>query len=169
MRFPIAKSDPCCGWLYWRLLLLGSSQRSELCCWLYDRPMLFGVPRGVILLVVFEFENNQCRTIFTSLLMYAVACELVTTRKPSWSWSYGSWIYNYLCNQYLLPLKLWVQIPFEKSENTSIAHTILCDEVCQWLVTGRWFSPATLISSTNKTDHHNITEILLKVTYTPYP
>jgi len=30
---------------------------------------------------------------------------------PSWSWSYGSWIYNYLCNRYLSPLKLWVLIP----------------------------------------------------------
>ena len=29
-----------------------------------------------------------------------------------WSWSYGSWIYNYLCNQCLSPLKLWVQTPF---------------------------------------------------------
>jgi len=27
---------------------------------------------------------------------------------PSCSWSYGSWIYNYLCNQCLSPLKLWV-------------------------------------------------------------
>jgi hypothetical protein len=27
------------------------------------------------------------------------------------SWLYGSWIYNYLCNQYLSPLKLWVRIP----------------------------------------------------------
>ena len=28
----------------------------------------------------------------------------------SWSWSYGSWIYNYLCNQCRLsPLKLWVE------------------------------------------------------------
>ena len=35
---------------------------------------------------------------------------------------------------------------------------------CQWLVTGRWFSPGTLISSTNKTDRHDITDILLKVT-----
>jgi len=25
-------------------------------------------------------------------------------------WSYGSWIYNYLCNQCLSPLKLWVRI-----------------------------------------------------------
>jgi hypothetical protein len=30
-------------------------------------------------------------------------------------------------------------------------------------VTGQWFSPGTLVSSTNKTDCHNITEILLKV------
>jgi len=28
---------------------------------------------------------------------------------PSWSWSHGSWIYNYLCNQFLSTLKLWVQ------------------------------------------------------------
>jgi hypothetical protein len=28
------------------------------------------------------------------------------------SWSHGSWIYNYLCNQYLSPLTLWVQIQF---------------------------------------------------------
>jgi len=26
------------------------------------------------------------------------------------SWSYGSWIYDYLCNQYLSPLTLWVWI-----------------------------------------------------------
>jgi len=30
----------------------------------------------------------------------------------SWSWSYCSWIYNYLCNQCLSPLKLWVGTPF---------------------------------------------------------
>ena len=38
-----------------------------------------------------------------------------------------------------------------------------CDSVCQWLVTGQWFSPGTLVSFTNKTDRHDITEILLKV------
>jgi hypothetical protein len=41
--------------------------------------------------------------------------------------------------------------------------TNLYDKVCQWLATGRWFSPGTLVSSTNKTDRHDITEILLKV------
>ena len=28
---------------------------------------------------------------------------------------------------------------------------------------GRWFSPDTLVSSTNKTDRHEVTEIFLKV------
>jgi hypothetical protein len=34
--------------------------------------------------------------------------------------------------------------------------------VCQWFVTGRGFSPSPPVSSTNKTDRHDITEILLK-------
>jgi len=30
--------------------------------------------------------------------------------EQSWPWSYGSWIYNCLCNLCLLPLMLWVRI-----------------------------------------------------------
>jgi len=39
----------------------------------------------------------------------------------------------------------------------------LCANVCEWLATGWWFSPGTPVSSTNKTDRHDMTEILLKV------
>jgi hypothetical protein len=81
---------------------------------------------------------------------------LTTNEGPLWSWSYVSWIYNYLCNQCLSPLKLWVRILLRRD----LLDTTLCDKVCQWLVTGRWF-PAD--SSTNKTDRYDITEILLKV------
>jgi hypothetical protein len=41
--------------------------------------------------------------------------------------------------------------------------TTLCDTVCQWLATGRYFNPGTLVSSTYETCLHNIIEILLKV------
>ena len=41
--------------------------------------------------------------------------------------------------------------------------TTLCDKVCQWLATGQWFSPGPPLSSTNKTDRHDIAELLLKV------
>ena len=50
----------------------------------------------------------------------------------------GSWIYMYLIQYYVL-------------------------KVCQWLVAGGWVSLYTLVSSYNKTDTHNIAEILLKV------
>jgi len=42
-------------------------------------------------------------------------------------------------------------------------YTTLCDQVCQWFATGRWCSSGTPVSSTNKTDRHDITEILLRV------
>ena len=44
-----------------------------------------------------------------------------------------------------------------------VLDTTLCDKVCQYLPTGRWYSPGTSVSSSNKTDRHDITEILLKV------
>jgi hypothetical protein len=53
---------------------------------------------------------------------------------------------------------LWVRISIRAR------CTTLCDNVCQWFTTGQWFSP---VSSTNKTDRHDITEILLKVTIKP--
>ena len=77
--------------------------------------------------------------------------------RRSWPWSYGSWFYNYLCNQCLSPLMLWVRISIRAR------CTTICDKVCQWLMTGRWFSRGLAVSSTNKADRHDITEILLKV------
>ena len=41
--------------------------------------------------------------------------------------------------------------------------TTLCDKVCQSLATGLWLSLGTLVSSTNKSDRHDITEMLFKV------
>jgi len=52
---------------------------------------------------------------------------------------------------------------FEPHSWRGVIGTTLCDKVCQWLVSGLWFSPGTPLSSTNKTDCHDITEILLKV------
>ena len=83
-----------------------------------------------------------------------------------WLWLYGSLIYNYLCNsliynylcnECLSPLMLRVQISIRAG------CTTLCDKVCQLLVTGRWFSLGPSVSSTNKTDRHDITEIFFKV------
>jgi len=43
----------------------------------------------------------------------------------------------------------------------SIQHYVI--RVCQWFATDQWFSTGTPVSSTNKTDCHDITETLLIV------
>jgi hypothetical protein len=57
------------------------------------------------------------------------------------------------------PLMLSVRI----SPRRGVLDTTLCDKVCQCPATGQWFSSDNPVSSTNKTDRHDITEILLKV------
>ena len=54
-------------------------------------------------------------------------------------------------NQCLSPLTLW-----------GVLDTLF-DKVCRWLATGLEFFPDTPVSSTDKTDRHDISEILLKV------
>ena len=49
---------------------------------------------------------------------------------------------------------------FESRSWWGVLHTSLCDQVCQWLSTGRWFFSWFLHQ---KNDCHNMTEILLKV------
>jgi hypothetical protein len=56
----------------------------------------------------------------------------------------------------------WSLVTLCKSQCSGPIYCIFC----QWLATGRWFSPGTRIPSTNKTYHHDITEILLKVALT---
>jgi hypothetical protein len=73
----------------------------------------------------------------------------------------------YICNQCLSALTLWVRIPLRGG----VLNKTFWNKVGQWLAAGRWFSPGTPVSSTNKTDWHGITEILLKVvlnTIKPY-
>jgi len=75
------------------------------------------------------------------------------------NWSYGSWMYSNLCNQFLSPLKLWVRILLI----AGVLDTTFYDQVFQWFATDRRLYPGTLVSSAKKTDRHDLTEILLKV------
>jgi hypothetical protein len=59
-----------------------------------------------------------------------------------------------------LDLQLPVQsVPF----TTKIVSSNPVNGEVKKIATGRWFSAGTPASSTNKTDRHDITEILLKV------
>ena len=91
------------------------------------------------------------------LVRIVFTLSFILNSSTPWPGSYCSWIYSYLCNWCLSPLMLLVRIPFRARCAT------LCDKVCQWLATGRCFSPGTPLSSANKTDHHKQTDIFLKV------
>ena len=65
------------------------------------------------------FLNNSMRCVFFA--------------GSSWSWSYSSSIYNYLCNQCLSPLCC----ELESRSCRGILNTTLCDNICKWLSTDR--------------------------------
>ena len=88
-------------------------------------------------------SHIRCQVCFSLISLRTKVC--IRNKGSSWWWSYGSWISNYLCNQCLSPLKLWVQIPLM----AGVLDTTLCDKVCQRVAAGRWFSPCTLVSSNN--------------------
>jgi len=123
----------------------------------FNLSIWFGVRTFIFVFYVCDCCNCifylKCTCIFLHEML-----PLHTFKRTSWSCSYGSWIYNYLCNQCLSPLKLWVQTPFTERW----LDTTLCDKVCQWLAEGWWFSPGTPVSSTNKTDHQDIIESGIK-------
>jgi hypothetical protein len=54
---------------------------------------------------------------------WCVWCQYCECVCQGTSWSYGSWIYNYLCNQCLSPLKL------EPRSWRGVLDTTLCDKV----------------------------------------
>jgi hypothetical protein len=95
--------------------------------------------------------------VFFSLFVFLLCLCWMLPVYQLWPLSYSSWIYNYICNQCLSALMLWVRISIKTR------CTTLCDKVCQWLATGRWFSPGPSVSATNKADCQDITDILLKV------
>ena len=87
---------------------------------------------------------------------------LICTYSPSycsssWSWSYGSWIYNYLCNLCISPLN---RCEFEFCSWRSVLDTALCDKVCLWFSAGWCFFQLLRFPPS---DHQDITEILLNL------
>ena len=53
-------------------------------------------------------------------------------------------------------------VDISKPIRRGVIDTTLFDKVYPWFTAGLRFSPGTSVSSTNKTNHHNITVILLK-------
>ena len=125
--------------------------------WLIDWLLVFNATFSNISAISWiRFWNCSDSVVFKKTLILLIRAVVVVI----------IWIYNYLCNQCLSPRKMWVR------SSLMARCTTWCDEVCQWLAAGRWFSPGNQVS-TYKTARHDIIEILLKValnttTLTPF-
>ena len=79
---------------------------------------------------------------------YLYALNSLKRRVPSWSWSYGRWIYNYLCNQCLSTLKLFVWTLFmSRSTRYDIIWNSL-SKTCGFLQVP-WFHPPIKLITDN--------------------
>ena len=87
----------------------------------------------------FRASNQKRIGTVVVVIVFGFSTTCVISAYHRWSWEFES--------------RLWRDVP----------DTTLCDKVCQWLATGRWFSRDTPVSSTSKTERQDIAEILLKV------
>ena len=120
---------------------------SILMLWNLNGSMLYSSTCPLIL-------SNSWIIFFYTIPVYDTA-KILSNEGALWSWSYGSWIYNYL-QLCLSPLMLWVQTLLRRG-----VFDKTCDKVCQIFTTGQCFSPGTLVAhaSTNKTDRHDLSNI----------
>ena len=92
---------------------------------------------------ILMFDIGIVPTVWIFLVVHLITILSISLISLKWGvslpWSYGSWIYNCMCNRCLSSLMLWVRITIRAR------CTTLCDKVCQWLATGRWFSPGNYI------------------------
>ena len=104
----------------------------------------------------FLYKKFERRCFYTVYMKYIVTTFILTDNiilylmynsygGQSRSWSYGSWIYNHLCNQCLSPLTLWVRIVY------SIQHYVINCVSDLWQVGGfllvLWFPSIKLIAT----------------------
>jgi cytochrome b561 len=68
-----------------------------------------------VVLVEKNTNLSQVTSKLIHIMLYCVFCNICNGNGQLWSWAYGSWIYNYLCKQWLSPLTLWVWMSLNRS------------------------------------------------------
>ena len=80
------------------------------------------------LIVPSVFSSIYLYVMFSFMSYFPSCYAFLYVMVPSWSWSFGSWIHNYLCNQYLSPLKL------DPRSWQGVLDKTLCDKVVSGLL-----------------------------------
>jgi hypothetical protein len=104
-----------------------------------------------MLIIEVPGETTTVKFLYSGFVVNNIAAYFLGS---PWPWLYGSCIYY----AYVISVYHHWCFEFESPSGTGVQHYLI--EVVKWLETGRWCSP---VFSIYKTDHHDITEILLKV------
>jgi hypothetical protein len=94
------------------------------CCALYEGVKYYKERHDMFVSRFFYIDITIDRTKSQLLLEKVLMEHPPNCWRPSWSWLYDGWIYNYLCNQCLSPLTLWVWILFH-GVVYSIQHNVI--------------------------------------------
>jgi hypothetical protein len=114
---------------------------------------------------------NPYRSLWTKHLLFLDGTQVVLLTSSDFWLSYRPFGFTY--SQRLLNNLTFQSFELERTlwklchKRVMALNWISMCSFCQWLTAGRWFSPCTPVSTINKTDRHDITEIqnvLLKVT-----
>jgi hypothetical protein len=123
------------------------------------------MPWWGLIIVVLKMQGNIIMNLhvlflFNKLYLYVCFCYITVSHSllkwSSWLWSHSDWIYSYLCNQSLLPVP--VRIPFKAMRCRYHIMWSNLSVTCNRSVV----FPVTPISSINKIDRQDISDILLK-------
>ena len=68
--------------------------------------MICNIFKSYFVIKNIPYQNVKIKGVACQPFIILVNVLLLKSGPPWWSWSYGSWIYNYLCNQCLSPLTL---------------------------------------------------------------
>jgi len=102
------------------------------------------------------YQTNTLNWIFIVLAdrnVTSLGHIILIQSRPPWSYEFTT---TYAISDY----HHWC-CEFESRSGRGVQDYVI--KVCQWLTTPRWFFPGPPVSSANKSDLHDITEILLKV------
>jgi hypothetical protein len=101
--------------------------------------------------------NNLCSQCLSPLKLWVFIPLMAKCTRYNIMWQVCQWLTA--CRWY----KFVSDLRHVGGTSLSVTYGMSVVQVCQWLTACRWFPPGSLVSTTNKTDHRDITEILLKV------
>ena len=109
-----------------------------------------------ISIIVYVFDSNLCSAVLDTTLSDKIR-EFLGVRRGR-----DRMVVRFTATCAISACHHW-SCELEPCSWRGVFDIISCDKVCQWLAAVRWFFPDTPVTSTHKSDRHDMNEISLNV------